>query len=165
LRALVCCILVGLALPAAASAHTDAGRQLSFASPVEGTITSPFGRDGYRWHSGLDIGILRSLTVRAASPGRVVHTGYVAGYEGYGNVVLLDLGSRYTALYAHLARPLVRAGQHLWTGQRLGIAGCTGWCTGTHLHFELRYRGLPINPLPLMTLSGLGSSAVTNRKE
>ena len=133
-------------MPAVASAHTDAGRQLSFSWPVAGTITSPFGPDGYRWHPGLDIGILRSLTVRAASPGRVVRTGYVTGYEGYGNVVLLDLGERYTALYAHLSKPLVRAGQRLVRGERLGIAGCTGWCTGTHLHFELRYANHAVNP-------------------
>jgi murein DD-endopeptidase MepM/ murein hydrolase activator NlpD len=109
-------------------------------------MTSPFGRDGYRWHPGLDIGILRSPTVRAASPGRVVRTGYLPGYEGYGNVVLIDLGDRYTALYAHLAQPLVRAGQALVRGERVGIAGCTGWCTGRHLHFELRYRNRAVNP-------------------
>lgn len=146
MRTLICGILVGLVLPAVASAHTDAGRQLSFSWPAEGTITSPFGRDGYRWHPGLDIGILHSLTVRAASPGRVVRAGYVPGYEGYGNVVLLDLGDGYSALYAHLAWPLAAAGERLDTGQRLGIAGCTGWCTGTHLHFELRYRNRAVNP-------------------
>jgi murein DD-endopeptidase MepM/ murein hydrolase activator NlpD len=143
---LICGILLGLALPAVASAHTDAGRQLSFSWPVAGPITSPFGQDGYRWHPGLDIGILRSLTVRAASPGRVVQAGYLPGYEGYGSLVLVDLGDRYTALYAHLAQPLVQAGQWLAEGESLGIAGCTGWCTGTHLHFELRYRNRAVNP-------------------
>jgi murein DD-endopeptidase MepM/ murein hydrolase activator NlpD len=53
--------------PAVATAHTDAGWQLSLQRPADGTITSPFGRDGYRWHPGLDIGILRSLDVRAVS--------------------------------------------------------------------------------------------------
>jgi murein DD-endopeptidase MepM/ murein hydrolase activator NlpD len=145
-RVLACAVLAALVIPAAASAHTDVGRQLSFTWPVAGTITSPFGRDGYRWHPGLDIGILQSLTVRAASPGRVVSSGYVPGYSGYGNVVVLDLGDRYTALYAHLAESLVRVGQRLREGQRVGVAGCTGWCTGTHLHFELRYRDRPVDP-------------------
>jgi murein DD-endopeptidase MepM/ murein hydrolase activator NlpD len=145
-RALVCGIFLALALPAVASAHTDFGPQLAFTWPVAGTVTSPFGRDGYRWHPGLDIGILRSLSVRAASPGRVLEAGYLPGYEGYGNVVLVDLGDRYTALYAHLAQPLVRAGQRLTRGERVGVAGCTGWCTGTHLHFELRYRNHAVNP-------------------
>ena len=142
----MCAGVTALVIPAVARAHTDAGRQLSFSWPVAGTLTSPFGRDGYRWHPGLDIGILRSLTVRAASPGRVVRAGYVPGYEGYGNVVVLDLGGRYTTLYAHLARPLVQVGQHLGRGERVGVAGCTGWCTGTHLHFELRYRNRAVNP-------------------
>jgi murein DD-endopeptidase MepM/ murein hydrolase activator NlpD len=145
-RALLCGIFLALAWPAVACAHTDAGRQLTFAWPVAGTVTSPFGRDGYRWHPGLDIGTLRSLTVRAASTGRVVQAGYLAGYEGYGNVVLVDLGDRFTALYAHLAQPLVHAGEALRRGERVGIAGCTGWCTGTHLHFELRYRNRAVNP-------------------
>jgi murein DD-endopeptidase MepM/ murein hydrolase activator NlpD len=109
-------------------------------------VTSPFGIDGYRWHPGLDIGILRSLRVRAASPGRVLSAGYIPGYEGYGNVVLLDLGDAYTALYAHLAQPLVRVGQRLAAGQRIGVAGCTGWCTGTHLHFELRHSNRAVDP-------------------
>jgi murein DD-endopeptidase MepM/ murein hydrolase activator NlpD len=133
-------------LPAVASAHTDAGQQLSFSWPVAGTVTSPFGRDGYRWHPGLDIGILRSLTVRTASPGRVTLVGYVPGYEGYGNVVVVDLVDGYSALYAHLAQPLVRTGERLEPGERLGVAGCTGACTGTHLHFELRYRDRAIDP-------------------
>ena len=146
MRGLVCGIVIGLALPAVASAHTDAGRQLSFSWPVAGTITSPFGRDGYRWHPGLDIGMLRSLTVRAASPGRVVRAGYLPGYDGYGNVVVLGLGDGYSTLYAHLAQSLVRVGEWLAQGQRLGIAGCTGSCTGTHLHFELRHRNQAVNP-------------------
>lgn len=146
MRALICGIFLALAVPAVACAHTDAGRQLAFSWPVAGTVTSPFGRDGYRWHPGLDIGILRSLSVRAASAGRVLQAGYLPGYDGYGNVVLVDLGDRYTALYAHLAEPLVRAGQQLVPGERVGIAGCTGWCTGTHLHFELRYRNRAVNP-------------------
>src|SRR5207237_8839748 len=130
MRASICGILVGLALPAVASAHTDAGRQLSFAWPAEGTITSPFGVDGYRWHPGLDIGILRSLTVRTASPGRVMMTGYIPGYEGYGTLGMLDLGDGHSALYAHLAHSLERADERLATAHRIGVAGCTVSNTG-----------------------------------
>ena len=115
--------------------------------PAAGTVTSPFGDDGGRWHPGLDIGILRSLTVKAAQPGRVIAVGPQTGFEGYGNVVEVALGDRYVALYAHLADWQVRAGQQVVTGQRLGTAGCTGSCTGTHLHFELRHDGEAVNPL------------------
>jgi murein DD-endopeptidase MepM/ murein hydrolase activator NlpD len=115
--------------------------------PASGTVTSPFGDDGGRWHPGLDIGILRSLTVRAAQPGRVIAVGPQTGFEGYGNVVEVALGDGYVALYAHLADWRVRAGEQVLSGQRLGSAGCTGSCTGTHLHFELRHDGQAVNPL------------------
>lgn len=115
--------------------------------PASGTVTSPFGDDGGRWHPGLDIGILRSLTVKAAQPGRVLAVGPQTGFEGYGNVVEVALGDGYVALYAHLADWSVHAGQQVVTGQHLGTAGCTGSCTGTHLHFELRHDGEAVNPL------------------
>jgi murein DD-endopeptidase MepM/ murein hydrolase activator NlpD len=145
-RPLLAAALVALLLPASAAAHTDAGRQLALQWPAQGTVTSPFGQDGYRWHPGIDIGILQSLDVRAAAAGAVMQVGYVAGYEGYGNVVLVALGGGYSALYAHLSQPLVQRGEQVWPGERIGVAGCTGSCTGTHLHFELRYRSVPRDP-------------------
>lgn len=139
-----------LALPAPAGAHTDAGWQLSLQWPAQGTITSPFGRDGARWHPGLDIGILQSLDVRAAADGVVILAGEVPGFDGYGSIVAVQHRFGYMSLYAHLSRPLVRPGEQVRTGQLIGIAGCTGWCTGTHLHFEVRHGGVPIDPTFLM---------------
>jgi murein DD-endopeptidase MepM/ murein hydrolase activator NlpD len=146
----LCAVIVAVFFPTAAWAHTDFGPQLTFRWPAEGTVTSRFGQDGYRWHTGLDIGILRSLDVRAASAGVVTRAGYLPGYDGYGNVVVVAVGGGFSTLYAHLSRSLARPGQEVGPGQLIGIAGCTGWCTGTHLHFELRYRGRPMNPLPLI---------------
>jgi murein DD-endopeptidase MepM/ murein hydrolase activator NlpD len=113
--------------------------------PAEGTITSPFGHDGARWHPGIDIGVLRSLTVRAAVPGRVVLVGEVQGYEGYGNVVVVR-SRGYQEIYAHLAAWRVHIGQSVIPGQHIATAGCTGWCTGTHLHFEVRKNGEAVSP-------------------
>ena len=151
-RNLLILLVLGGALlaPATAAAQTDAGWQVSLQWPAQGTITSPFGPDGARWHPGLDIGILQSLDVRAAAEGVVVLAGYLPGYDGYGAIVAVQHRYGYSTLYAHLSRPLVHPGQHVFTGQELGIAGCTGWCTGTHLHFELRYRGMPVDPTFLM---------------
>jgi murein DD-endopeptidase MepM/ murein hydrolase activator NlpD len=70
-----------------------------------------------------------------------------AGFEGYGKIVLVDVGGGYETLYAHLSRAGVRPGEEVDADQPLGIAGCTGWCTGTHLHFEVRLRGRAVNPL------------------
>ena len=74
-------------------------------------------------------------------------TGYVSGYDGYGKVIVLDLPGPYAALYAHLSSVRVRPGQHVRRGQRLGLAGCTGSCYGTHLHFEIKRRGVSVDPL------------------
>jgi murein DD-endopeptidase MepM/ murein hydrolase activator NlpD len=128
--------------------------------PASGTLTSPFGNDGGRWHPGIDIGILRSPSVRAAQSGRVIAVGARRGFEGYGNVVEVALGHGYVALYAHLAGWRVKVGDEVVPGERIGSAGCTGWCTGTHLHFELRHRGQPVNPLRFRAQSsGVRSSA------
>jgi murein DD-endopeptidase MepM/ murein hydrolase activator NlpD len=113
--------------------------------PAQGTITSPYGRDGARWHPGVDIGTLRSLQVRAAVPGRVLLVGQQRGYEGYGNVVVIR-SHGLTELYGHLAAFRVHQGQRVWAGERIATAGCTGWCSGTHLHFEVRRRNRAVSP-------------------
>lgn len=114
--------------------------------PADGVVTSPYGEDGFRWHPGIDIGILSSLEVRAAASGFVIQTGVVRGFDGYGNVVVLQHGDGYSTLYAHLSKPLVQPGEYVGRGELIGQAGCTGWCTGTHVHFELRYRNLATDP-------------------
>jgi len=114
--------------------------------PAQGTITGAFGHDGSRPHPGIDIGILRSLSVRAAVPGRVVGVGPQVGYEGYGNLVRVR-SRGYTELYAHLASWRVHVGERVTPGERIATAGCTGWCTGTHLHFEVRRGSRPVSPL------------------
>jgi murein DD-endopeptidase MepM/ murein hydrolase activator NlpD len=114
--------------------------------PAVGAITSPFGDDHGRWHPGIDIGSLRSLTVRAAQGGVVEQVGEPAGFEGYGNIIEIKAGP-YDELYAHLSSWQVKVGQHVAGGAPIGIAGCTGYCTGTHLHFEVRYGKTPVSPL------------------
>ena len=144
-------VLVSLALVPSAYGRTDGGRQLALDWPAEGRLNSLFGWDGSRPHSGLDIGVLHSLDVHAAEDGVVTRVGWVTGYEGYGMIVEVQLNERYSTLYAHLSTATVHVGQRVTAGERLGLAGCTGWCTGTHLHFELRDGGLPIDPMPLIT--------------
>ena len=118
--------------------------------PASGTVTDGYGPRWGRMHLGLDIGILNALEVRAAAAGTVTETGYLTGYEGYGNVVLVDVGDGYSTLYAHLSSPHVARGQWVDAGTTIGTAGCTGSCTGTHLHFELRRDGIPLDPAPFM---------------
>lgn len=148
LRSALAVLVTLLAAAPAASARPDTAARLQMTWPASGTVTARFGEwRGSHRHEGIDIGMLRTLRVRSVLAGKVQRTGYLSGYEGYGNVILLDLPGPYTALYAHLASIRVRAGQRVRKGQRLGLAGCTGSCSGTHLHFEVKNRGVPVNPL------------------
>ena len=123
--------------------HVAAAKTLlEFSWPAEGTITTPFTP----YHHGLDIGMLRSLDVRAAAPGKVVSVGYTTGFEGYGNIVLVQVTPDVVTLYAHLSAYKVHPGETVARGELLGIAGCTGYCTGVHLHFEVRQNGVAVDP-------------------
>jgi murein DD-endopeptidase MepM/ murein hydrolase activator NlpD len=154
----LCALLVSLILAAPASAVVDGPidvylehlEPLTLEWPADGTMTDGYGPRWGRMHFGIDVGILESLDVRAAASGTVTAAGWLTGYEGYGNVVTVDAGGGYSVLYAHLSRSSVVPGQWLETGDPIGEAGCTGSCTGTHLHFELRLNGVPIDPAPYL---------------
>lgn len=141
-------MLALLATVAAAAALTTpaqaVGPPTHWDWPAQGTITTPFVVGG---HPGIDIGILRSLSITAAAPGRVRLVGEPTGFEGYGKIVLVDVGGGYETLYAHLSHIGVHPGELVEADQKLGIAGCTGWCTGTHLHFEVRLHGVAVSPM------------------
>jgi murein DD-endopeptidase MepM/ murein hydrolase activator NlpD len=129
------------------AAEARAALARAFVVPLRGPLESGFG---YRWgrlHAGLDIGVLQTDRVRAALGGVVSRVGYQAHYEGYGNVVVIRHGSGLSTLYAHLASYRVRVGEELERAEPIGRAGCTGSCTGEHLHFEVRVRGKPVNPM------------------
>jgi murein DD-endopeptidase MepM/ murein hydrolase activator NlpD len=126
----------------AVARHLTRSQLLEFAWPAEGTVTTPFTA----YHHGLDIGMLISLDVRAAAPGKVVSVGYVTGFEGYGKIVAVQVTPEVMTLYAHLSSLRVHSGQEVSKGELLGIAGCTGYCTGTHLHFEVRRNGVAVDP-------------------
>ncbi len=116
--------------------------------PASGTVTAPFGVwRGDHAHTGVDIAMLRSLRLRAVSGGIVRETGYASGYSGYGQVVVLDLPGSLSALYAHLSDVHVRVGDRVQKGELIGLAGSTGSSSGTHLHFEIRRSGTPVNPM------------------
>jgi murein DD-endopeptidase MepM/ murein hydrolase activator NlpD len=121
-----------------------------FALPLRGRLESKFG---YRWgrlHAGVDISVLGTDRVHAALAGTVVKVGYLDRYAGYGNIVLLRHGDGIATLYAHLARVSVKVGERIDRRELVGRAGCTGSCTGQHLHFEVRILGKPVNPMPYL---------------
>lgn len=118
------------------------------------TRTSPFGRrfhpirHEWRLHSGVDLASLpRPGTVHASHAGTVT----AAGPRGsYGNAVDIDHGGGITTRYAHLARIDITVGATVTAGQRIGTEGSTGASTGSHLHFEVRVNGTPVDPEPFM---------------
>ena len=119
----------------------------SFVVPLRGPLESGFGARWGRTHSGIDIAVLGTDVVRAALPGVVTAAGYLQSYAGYGNTVKIRHPDGLATLYAHLSSASVRPGDYVTGGEPIGRAGCTGSCTGPHLHFEVRVRGRLVDPL------------------
>ena len=112
-------------------------------SPVSGTVSSPFGARWGRTHEGVDIAAPTGSAVNAAACGTVSFAGQ---QSGYGNIVCVTHTSSFSTCYAHLSGFATRQGARVQTGQLLGYVGCTGHCTGPHLHFETRVGGRATNP-------------------
>lgn len=117
--------------------------QRAFSWPVRGPISSPFGPRWGRMHEGLDIAVVTGTPVRAAADGRVTWSGYRGSY---GKLVIIDHGYGIETRYAHNSRLVVRRGSRVKRGQVIAYSGNTGRSTGPHLHFEIRYRGKPVDP-------------------
>ena len=118
---------------------------LPLAWPIDAPIGDRFGPRGDRFHAGIDVLAPRGTAVRAAAPGRVVLAGYAPG--GWGNLVVIAHADGLKTMYAHLSKVIVRRGQNVLTGTRVGLVGATGDASGPHLHFEVRLRGAAVDPL------------------
>ena len=142
----VCCVLAG---PAAAQLPEPVPRMPErdlFFVPLNGNLGSPFG---YRWgrmHEGIDIEGWAHTDVHAALAGTVTRVGWLRNASGYGLVVKLRHEGGIVSMYAHLAKALVRPGDRVAEGQLIGRAGCTGSCTGVHLHFQVWVDGKLTDP-------------------
>jgi septal ring factor EnvC (AmiA/AmiB activator) len=142
--------LAGQALPA----ETTPGAPGEMSWPVSGPITSPFGMrvnpmtgQGMEMHPGIDIGAPMGATVTAAAGGRII---WAKPYGGYGNAIIIDHGGDTSSVYGHLSQIFVAEGQDVQRGQAIGAVGCTGRCTGPHLHFEVRVNGNAVDPTGLL---------------
>jgi hypothetical protein len=106
------------------------------------------GNDYWDGHQGIDIAAGDGAPIYASDNGTVVYAGWNA--NGYGNTVMIDHGTGYATLYAHLSAVNVACAVGVAQGQVIGYGGSTGNSTGPHLHFELRYNGGTINPWTLL---------------
>jgi len=115
-----------------------------FIWPVEGRkITSRVGKRWGRLHPGIDIATASGTIVLAAMDGEVIENRYMGAY---GNLIIIDHGDHFTSRYAHLSEILVKKGDKVKKGQIIALSGNTGRSTGPHLHFEVRYMDMILNP-------------------
>lgn len=117
--------------------------------PVKGWLTSNFGyrRDPFngkrKIHEGLDIAARTGTPVIATADGIVSS---VKTEPGYGKMVTIDHGYGYRTLYGHNSKYNVKVGQRVRRGDRIASVGNTGRSTGSHVHYEIRLNGVPVNP-------------------
>lgn len=128
---------------------------LDFQTPLSGKITSSYGYRParHRFHQGIDISAETGDSVISALPGIIIKTGYEK--KGYGYYIVVAHSGDLETIYAHLNKIIVSPGQSVIGGEVIGFAGSTGNSTGPHLHFETRYRGLPVNPYSWFNISGI----------
>jgi murein DD-endopeptidase MepM/ murein hydrolase activator NlpD len=117
--------------------------------PVEGAVTSPFGRRRTGWHRGIDIKAESGTLVQAAAPGIVIASG---PEPRYGWVVKIEHDQGFVTVYAHHDENLVAVGDRVPAGELIATIGRTGRATSDHLHFEIRRNGRVYNPLYLLPL-------------
>ena len=127
------------------SVATDSGR-VSGAGliwPVRGPVTSEYGPRWGRMHEGIDISAPTGTPIRAAKAGEVI---FVGQQGGYGNMTLIDHGGGFVTAYPHQSRFGTSEGASVAQGEVIGYVGCSGSCTGPHLHFETRVNSSAQNP-------------------
>jgi murein DD-endopeptidase MepM/ murein hydrolase activator NlpD len=109
----------------------------SFAWPTSLHYVSGFDYNPALGHPAIDIAGDTGHSITASDSGVIVYAGW--NEWGYGLVVVIDHGNDWQTLYAHLSQVNVGCGQAVYQGNLIGLMGCTGNCSGPHLHFEVRY--------------------------
>ncbi len=120
----------------------------NYTMPTMGNVTSNFGSRGRRMHYGIDLKLQTGDTVYAAFDGKI----RVRQYErrGYGYYLVVRHPNGLETVYGHLSKFLVNEEDVVKSGQAIGLGGNTGRSFGSHLHFEFRFLGQPINPRELV---------------
>ncbi len=125
-------------------------KSLGFAMPIKYRgVASRFGNrfhpvlKRYILHTGVDL-VAKYVPLRASKDGRVTYAGYMGGY---GKIIIIKHANNYETRYAHLSVISTKVGERVKQGEFIGKTGKTGRVTGPHLHFEIRYKGVPKNPM------------------
>jgi len=120
-----------------------------FIWPIENAfkISSVLGFRYGKFHPGLDIPVFAEKPVIAAMEGYVMLSGYA---DGYGRTIIIEHRNNFTTRYAHNYINLVKKGDFVKKGQIIGLSGSTGNSTGNHVHFEIRCKDIPMDPLDFL---------------
>lgn len=124
---------------------------------IGGAYNSNFGwrldpfNGQHSYHEGIDFAGSLGTPILAAAGGVVVYAEY---HAAYGNMVEIDHGNDLITRYAHASKLLVKVGDMVLRGAKIAEMGSTGRSTGTHLHFEVRQRGVSVNPAQFLQLPG-----------
>lgn len=111
-----------------------------FCLPVYGKLWSVFKKS----HNGLDVNLKTGDTIRSVFDGRVRYAEYNKG--GFGNLVIVRHKNGLETYYAHFSKLMVKPGQDVKAGEVIGLGGSTGRSKGPHLHFEVRFHDVPLEP-------------------
>jgi murein DD-endopeptidase MepM/ murein hydrolase activator NlpD len=129
--------------------ETVASQKSDFIWPLANVenISSTFGQRGGRFHTGADMPATKGTPIVAVMDGRVISTRYDGGF---GNTVCIEHRDGFLTRYAHNSAIFVKPGDYVKKGQVIALVGSTGNSTGNHLHFEIRYNDIPLNPMDFL---------------
>lgn len=108
-------------------------------------ISSFYGKRGKRFHDGIDIPAPRGTHILASEKGRVIYSGNKL--KGYGNLLIISHSGGLVTVYAHCQKLFVKKGAWVHRGEVIAKVGSTGRSSGPHLHYEVRHRERPIDPM------------------
>jgi murein DD-endopeptidase MepM/ murein hydrolase activator NlpD len=121
-----------------------------FVMPAAGRLTSSYGMRWGKLHAGIDVAAPIGTPVVAVQKGIVIAAGMNAVGHGYGNGIDIRHEDGSVSRYAHAEKILVRVGQPVKQGESIMLMGCSGHCTGPHVHFEIRVADKPVDPRPYL---------------
>ena len=146
----------GAAPPGTGAPAPGGNGRFSFPLAKWNGVSDPFGTDrgGGTYHTGIDLDLFsyRNSPIYSACDGTVIRVEYLT--YSYGYHVIVDCGDGWTTLYAHMSTILASPGQRVSAGTQIGVSGVTGFTTGEHLHFEIRFNGGYVNPANYLFFHG-----------
>lgn len=114
----------------------------------EARLSRGFLPNKRRAHLGIDLAARKGSSIFASHDGMVIYVG--AGFKGFGRMIMIEGDRGYATLYAHLSKTIVKEGEEVLQGAKIGEMGRSGRATGVHLHFEIRQKSGPLDPMPLL---------------